>query len=311
MGLQALVAARQNKQSRCRRRLPGAITRIVYNTLGLASNGYNGGVPLTAPPTPERLRLKADLTLLLVALVWGSAFVAQRVAALSMGVYLFNGLRFLLGVLVLLPLALRTRRDAAGFRASLPGMLLAGLLLFGGTSLQQLGLRYTTAANAGFITGLYVVLVPLLLALLWRQPPRQAVWLAAILSAVGLFLLSTGGSFSLKIGDALELAGAFLWAFHVLCIGWLVQRAEVIHISVVQCARVWLAQPGHGAGVRIPLACPGLRRLVDGALHRSPLHRSRLHPAGRRSESGAPRRRRHPAQPGGGLRRHRRLALPG
>jgi drug/metabolite transporter (DMT)-like permease len=203
--------------------------------LGLASNGYNGGVPPTSPQAPERLRLKADLTLLLVALVWGSAFVAQRVAALSMGVYLFNGLRFLLGVLVLLPLALRTRRDAAGIRASLPGMLLAGLLLFGGTSLQQLGLRYTTAANAGFITGLYVVLVPLLLALGWRQPPRRVVWLAAALSAAGLFLLSTGGSFSLKLGDALELAGAFLWAFHVLCIGWLVQRADVLHISVVQC----------------------------------------------------------------------------
>jgi drug/metabolite transporter (DMT)-like permease len=174
--------------------------------------------------------------LLLVALVWGSAFVAQRVAALNMGVYLFNGLRFLLGALVLLPLVLRSQRTGASSNKMLPGMLLAGFLLFAATSLQQLGLRYTTAANAGFITGLYVVLVPLLLALGWRQPPRRAVWLAAALSALGLFLLSTGGSLSLAIGDALELAGAFLWAFHVLLIGWLVQRTDVLQLSVVQYA---------------------------------------------------------------------------
>ena len=190
----------------------------------------------TIPPDPAKARLKADLTLLLVAVVWGSAFVAQRVAALSMGVSLFNGLRFLLGALVLLPLALRSQGAGASTRRYLPGMALAGLLLFGGTSLQQLGLRYTTAGNAGFITGLYVVLVPLILALGWRQSPRRLVWMAAALSAAGLFLLSTGGRFSLAIGDALELAGAFLWAFHVLCIGWLVQRADVLHLAVVQYA---------------------------------------------------------------------------
>jgi drug/metabolite transporter (DMT)-like permease len=192
-------------------------------------------MPATSPD-PAKVRLKADLTLLLVAIIWGSAFAAQRVAALNMGVYLFNGLRFLLGALVLLPLALRSRKSSVATRRLLPGMLLAGLLLFGGTTLQQLGLRHTTAANAGFITGLYVVLVPLILALGWRQPPRRVIWVAAVLSAAGLFLLSTGGSFSLALGDALELAGAFLWAFHVLCIGWLVQRADVLHLSVVQYA---------------------------------------------------------------------------
>jgi len=194
------------------------------------------GVASTISPDPVKARLRADLTLLLVAVVWGSAFVAQRVAALNMGVSLFNGLRFLLGALVLLPLALRRRESETSTRRLLPSMALAGLLLFGGTTLQQLGLRYTTAANAGFITGLYVVLVPLILAIGWRQPPRRLVWLAAALSAVGLFLLSTGGSFSLAMGDALELAGAFLWAFHVLVIGWLVQRADVLHLAVVQYA---------------------------------------------------------------------------
>jgi drug/metabolite transporter (DMT)-like permease len=203
-----------------------------------------GGVESPLASDPVKARLKADLILLLVAVVWGSAFVAQRVAALNMGVSLFNGLRFLLGALVLLPLALRPRQAGGSTLRYLPGMTLAGLLLFGGTSLQQLGLRYTTAANAGFITGLYVVLVPLLLALGWRQPPRRAVWLATLLSAAGLFLLSTGGSFSLALGDALELGGAFLWAFHVLCIGWLVQRADVLHLAVVQYALCGLLSLG-------------------------------------------------------------------
>ena len=153
-----------------------------------------------------------------------------------MGVYLFNGLRFLLGALVLLPLALRDRRASWSMdRKALPWMVIAGLLLFGGTTFQQLGLQYTTAGNAGFITGLYVVLVPLLLAIVWRQPPRWQVWVAAVMAAAGLFLLSTGGRFALALGDALELTGAFVWAFHVILIGWLVQRANVIRFAVVQC----------------------------------------------------------------------------
>ncbi len=178
----------------------------------------------------------------MVAIVWGSAFAAQRVAAQHMGAYLFNGLRFLVGALVLLPLGLRRRsiiqQDGANAALPdpnvLPGMILAGFLLFGGTSLQQLGLSYTTAGNAGFITGLYVVLIPLILAVGWRKPPRPPVWAAAGMAAAGLFLLSTGGSFSLAIGDALELAGAFLWAFHVLLIGWLAQRADILRLAVVQ-----------------------------------------------------------------------------
>lgn len=176
-------------------------------------------------------------------MIWGSAFAAQRVAAMHMGTYLFNGVRFLLGALVLLPLALRRppanpfgRHTPQESSNTLPGMLLAGLLLFGGTSLQQLGLEYTTAGNAGFITGLYVVLVPLILAVGWRRPPRPLVWVASCMAAIGLFLLSTGGSFSLAIGDALVLAGAFLWAFHVLLIGWLAQRAHILRLAVVQYA---------------------------------------------------------------------------
>jgi len=150
-------------------------------------------------------RIKADLTLLIVSLIWGSAFVAQRVAATHMDIYLFNGMRFILGALVLLPLEWRTGRlndlGRSLDRRTLLGVILAGMVLFIGASLQTLGMRFTTAGNAGFITGLYVVFVPILLAVGWRQWPRPAVLAAAGLAAVGMFLLSTGGHLRLAPVD--------------------------------------------------------------------------------------------------------------
>ncbi|HEY9070555.1 MAG TPA: DMT family transporter, partial [Candidatus Ozemobacteraceae bacterium] len=121
---------------------------------------------------------KADAMLLLTSLVWGAAFVAQRVGMNSMGPYTFNGLRFLLGAIALLPLvryqrrAVRTGEGRVGlsFSRYLRPCLLTGLFLFTGASLQQVGLLWTTAGKAGFITGLYVVFVPLL-GLLGRHRP--------------------------------------------------------------------------------------------------------------------------------------------
>jgi len=196
------------------------------------------------PPEPiglgqgHRQRLRADLALLLTSIIWGSAFVVQRVVAPHSSVFLFNGLRFLVGALVLAPLAwlaFRRPHPLPGLnRQTVPGVLIAGFLLLCGATLQQAGLRYTTAANAGFITGLYVVLIPILQALFWRQAPRPVIWLAALLAAAGLFLLSTGGSLRLKIGDLLELAGAMFWALHVIWIGRLVHKIELLQLAMGQ-----------------------------------------------------------------------------
>ena len=185
------------------------------------------------PKRSERLR--ADLLLLLVALIWGSAFVAQRVAAQTIGVYYFNGVRFIVAALFLLLLA--GSRLAAWFRSTdknLGGIFIAGMLLFGGTTLQQWGLRYTTAGNAGFITGLYVVFIPLILAIGWRQKVNRMTWVAVGCSAAGMFLLSTEGKFVANPGDALELAGAVLWAGHVILIGRLVRRMDVLPLAIGQ-----------------------------------------------------------------------------
>lgn len=184
------------------------------------------------------MRLKADLTLLIVSVIWGSAFVAQRVAGQLGSVYLFNGARYLLAALVVLPLAIRVIRNPASPQKILRGqykwMFYAGTLLFIGSALQQAGMVYTTAGNAGFITSLYVVLVPFALFLGWHEKPHWMSIVAVGLAGVGAFLLSTGGRFEVKPGDALELIGALFWTIHVIILGKKASQFEAMSFSVGQ-----------------------------------------------------------------------------
>ncbi len=192
------------------------------------------------------MRLKSDLILLLAAFIWGSSFAAQRVAAEHLGPFLFNGLRFLVGAAVLFPLVRFQPRIA---RRNLPWVALAGSVLFLASFLQQVGMKYTTAGNAGFITGLYVVLVPLLLVIGLRQQVGWATWVAAMVATLGTLLLSTGGELRVNPGDALELAGALAWAVHVILVGWLARRVDVLSFVIGQnlisgllnlvCAGMW------------------------------------------------------------------------
>lgn len=184
------------------------------------------------------MRLKADLTLLIVSIIWGSAFVAQRVAGQLGSVYLFNGARYLLAALVVLPLAVRVRQNSNPPR-KLTGdqykwMFIAGFLLFAASALQQAGMLYTTAGNAGFITSLYVVLVPILLFLVWRERFHWMAIVAVVLAGIGAFLLSTGGRFQIQKGDALELVGALFWTFHVVILGKYASKFESMSFSVGQ-----------------------------------------------------------------------------
>jgi drug/metabolite transporter (DMT)-like permease len=120
-------------------------------------------------------RFRSDALLLLVAVIWGSSFAVQRVAAQHLGVFLFNGLRFMLAVLILLPFARQMERIERGDFAWIG---LAGVCAFAGSAFQQAGLQFTTAGNAGFITSLYVVLVPVMLFMLWRQRVSWIGWVA-------------------------------------------------------------------------------------------------------------------------------------
>ena len=182
------------------------------------------------------MRLKADLTLLIVSIIWGSAFVAQRLAGQMGSVYLFNAARYFLAALVVLPFAIRVYRASAltFSRDQFKWIFVAGLLLFLGSALQQLGLVYTTAGNAGFITSLYVVLVPVMLFLIWREKVHWISLMAVALAGVGAFFLSTGGRFDLRVGDALEFLGALFWTIHVIVLGKFASRFEPMSFSVGQ-----------------------------------------------------------------------------
>lgn len=192
--------------------------------------------------------LKGDLILVLTAMIWGSAFVAQKVGMEHIGPFMYTGIRFALGALFLTPIMLFLSRyrpyvikkqedsDVRGrweFPSLFLGGILAGTLLFGGTILQQVGIIYTTAGKAGFITGLYVVIVPLL-GLIWGLRPGKGVWAGAVLATAGLYLLTIGEDLTLGRGDTLVILCAFIYALHVLAIGWLAPRLDVLKLAIMQ-----------------------------------------------------------------------------
>jgi drug/metabolite transporter (DMT)-like permease len=176
-----------------------------------------------------------DFLLLLTAAIWGFAFVAQRLGMMSVGPFTYNAVRFLLGGLSLIPLALwlRAGRGERNFRQVMTAGLISGAVLFAGASLQQVGIVDTTAGNAGFITGLYVVIVPVL-GLFLRHRTGWANWVGAGLAAMGLYLLSVTDQLTIGRGDLLVLIGAFFWAIHVLVIGHFSRRVDPLWLSIVQ-----------------------------------------------------------------------------
>jgi drug/metabolite transporter (DMT)-like permease len=181
-------------------------------------------------------RGKADLLLLLVAAIWGFAFVAQKAAMDSMGPFSFGALRFGIGATLILPLAFREWRNRedqmALSRVGVRGMIL-GVFLFLGISLQQIGIVSTTAGNAGFITGLYAVFVPVLGVLVGHRFKAYHM-LAGCLAVVGLYLLSVKGTPEFYQGDVLVLISAVLWAVHVLFISYLAKENLPITFAVLQ-----------------------------------------------------------------------------
>ena len=182
--------------------------------------------------------MNADILLLLTAAIWGFAFVAQRLGNAHMGPFTFNAIRFTLGAVALLPLLLWQRkhekaRPELPLRKAILPALLIGLALFAGATLQQVGLLGTTAGKAGFITGLYVIFVPLV-ALIWGRKTHWGHWTGAILAVAGLYLLSVGKGFTISPYDLIVLAGAFIWAGHVHLIDRYSGRIGAIRISVIQ-----------------------------------------------------------------------------
>jgi drug/metabolite transporter (DMT)-like permease len=212
--------------------------------------------------------VRSDLILLITAVIWGFAFVAQRMGMEHIGPFLFNGIRFALGALTLVlflkfkaiydeqtvgrydgkkesrndqltadrrpPTADRELRTANRELPTVYGVLL-GLILFTGASFQQVGIVYTTAGNAGFITGLYVILVPLL-GIFSGHKASWNLWAGALLALAGLYFLSITKGFEMSPGDLLVLVSAIFWAIHVLYTGWLSPRTSAIRLAITQFA---------------------------------------------------------------------------
>jgi len=184
--------------------------------------------------------IKSDLLMLLAAFIWGTAFVAQRTGMKYVGPFTFNTVRFALGAFVLTPLLFylnSKNKSASDFAIKRKKLIVSGLLagsvIFLGITFQQLGLLYTTAGKAGFITGLYVIIVPII-GILLRKKSSKGSWIGAILALSGLYFLSIKQRFTMERGDALELLGAFFWAAHVHLIDSFVNDLDPFNLAFAQ-----------------------------------------------------------------------------
>lgn len=166
-------------------------------------------------------RIQANLLLLLTAAIWGAGFVAQNQAMETMGPLWFVGTRFLVAFFVALPLAIfEDRRVQEPFRSREALTFFAiGLALLAGATTQQFGLLTTTVTNSSFLTGLYVIIVPLMSVIFLRKMPHWIIWPAAILAVSGIYFLSGGQLSSLTTGDLLTVVCAFFWGLQVLLVG--------------------------------------------------------------------------------------------
>ncbi|MEJ2368138.1 MAG: EamA family transporter [Acidobacteriota bacterium] len=211
------------------------------------------------------LKRSAPAALVFITAIWGFTFVVVRDAVAVYPVFLFLALRFSLGAAVVLAIFPRSALKLS--RRDLLGAAVMGAALFSGYALQTEGLRFTTAARSGFITGLYVIFTPLLETSLVRRLPHRLVLLGACCAAGGLWLLSgTGNSGAMNLGDVLTVGCAFMYAAHILITAHMSRRADVRGLVVVQLAVVallsWIF-----AAPNLHLLFPVPRAAIKGILY--------------------------------------------
>ena len=185
---------------------------------------------------------KSSLMLLLTAAIWGVAFVAQSVGMDYIGPFTFNAIRSLVGGLVLIPCIWLLNRKKPAAQEDTPaqsdrtlfiGGICCGVALAVASSLQQMGIQYTSVGKAGFITALYIVIVPLL-GLLFKRRVSGLIWVAVVIAVGGMYLLCITEGFSVGKGDLLVMASAFCFSAHILIIDYFSPKADGVKMSCIQ-----------------------------------------------------------------------------
>ena len=213
---------------------------------------------------------KNSLLLFLAAFIWGVAFVSQSKGMEYMGPFTFNGVRSLIGAIVLVPVILfryRTPKDQPGpwkqidWKTTLTGGILCGFALMIATTVQQIGIMYTTVGKAGFITALYIIFVPIFGIFIGKKVPG-AVWIGAIMAAIGMYLLCIQGSFRIGIGDTLIFICAVVFTLHILIIDHFSPKTDGVILSCIQflvCGIICTT-------IALITETPDFSQLIDGAV---------------------------------------------
>jgi drug/metabolite transporter (DMT)-like permease len=184
-------------------------------------------------------RAQANLVLLLAAAIWGGGFVAQSTAMDTIGPFWFVGLRFAIAALAVAPFAMteQKRLKSPPDRRDMLSFLIVGLALFGGAITQQIGLTTTTVTNSSFLTGLYVVFVPILSILLFRRAPHWIIWPVALMALAGIFLLGGGTVATISNGDLWSITCAVFWGLQIVLAGHVMSRSpRPLALSATQFA---------------------------------------------------------------------------
>ena len=214
-------------------------------------------------------RVQANLLLLLAAAIWGGGFVAQSTAMKAIGPFWFIGLRFAVATLAVLPFVLLEARKATAKTSArhLKLYLLIGLALFGGAATQQVGLQTTTVTNSSFITGLYVVFVPLIAVFFLRRSPHWVIWPGALMAVSGIYLLSGGHLSALTIGDPLTVVCAIFWAIQITLAGTTVSETNrPLALSAAQFAVTTVCALAVAAAVE-PISLSAIRAAAPEILY--------------------------------------------
>lgn len=181
---------------------------------------------------------KSIILLFLTAIIWGFAFVAQKVGAQYVGAFTYNGVRFVLGTLSLFPVIMLFEKEKVSkekFRKTLFAGLIAGVVLFTASTLQQYGVEITNSAGkSGFITGLYTVFVPIVAFVFMKKKTTVLTWLGAIFAVAGLYLLCMTGEEKVGIGDLVLLGGTVFWTLHIIVIDKFVSEISPLRFAQIQ-----------------------------------------------------------------------------